>query len=279
MSHPVTSAPVMSPLERVACYVCGAKNDTVWARENGFTAVRCDGCGLVYVDPRPPLASIGAAARTGLHSGSSELDVVGNYGGEPRVGRYVKVLRDLYGAGYFHGAGERWLDYGCGFGEFLEALARESGGTLKLTGFEPNDVKAASARERGLDVSFDSQKLAARFHYISLLNVYSHLPNPPETFAELRERLEPGGELLVQTGNFAELERNEIPTGLDLPDHLSFAGERIALRVFEASGFRVQRIVRYPIFGRPRGFLERLLKKQREPRRGCAELWFRARRV
>jgi SAM-dependent methyltransferase len=265
-------------LESVACYVCGAKSDKVWARENGYTAVRCGDCGLVYVEPRPPLASISAAARTGVHQGANELDVVGSYGGEARVRHYGRVLRDLYGDGYFHGSGERWLDYGCGYGEFLEALGVASGGALKRFGYEPNDVKAASARERGLEVSFDSALLTQRFHYVSLLNVYSHLPNPPETLAELRERLEPGGEILLQTGNFAELERDVIPTSLDLPDHLSFAGERLLVRVFEAAGLRVERVIRYPNF-RPRpGFRERLGGKKRPPGHGPAELWLRGRR-
>ena len=191
----------------------------------------------------------------------------------------MRVLRDVYGDGYFHGSGERWLDYGSGYGEFLEALGRESGGTLSRFGYEPNDVKAASARERGLEVSFDAALLARSFHYISLLNVYSHLPNPPETLAELRERLEPGGELLLQTGNFAELERGEIPTSLDLPDHLSFAGERLLRRVFEKAGLRVERVVRYPIFRPRRPLGERLRGKKREPSRGCAELWLRGRRA
>lgn len=265
-------------LERVNCYVCGTRNERVWAQENGYTAVRCAECGLVYVDPRPPLESISKAAQTGLHEGQDRLDVVGSYGGAPRVRHYVRVLHDLYGPGYFYGSGERWLDYGCGYGEFLEALREESGKTLSLTGFEPNAIKSASARERGLDVGFESTTLERRFHYLSLLNVYSHLPNPLTTLAELREALEPGGELLLQTGNFAELEREEIPVRLDLPDHLSFAGERLVQRVFEASGFRVHRVVRYPLGPRPKGLRARF-RPQPPPARGWADLWIRARRA
>jgi 2-polyprenyl-3-methyl-5-hydroxy-6-metoxy-1,4-benzoquinol methylase len=264
----------MVTLERVACYVCGQQNDEVWARENGYAAVRCGHCGLVYVDPRPRLESISAAARTGFHDGADQLNVVGSYGGEPRVQRYVDILRDLYGEGYFYKSGESWLDYGCGYGEFLEALRKESGRSLRLTGLEPNEIKAASARERGLDVGFGPSKLTGRFHYISLLNVYSHLPSPPETLTELRERLEPGGELLIETGNFAELEREQIPTKLDLPDHLSFAGERLVRRVLEKAGFRMQKIIRYPMFPRPRGLRARLASPR--PSHACADLWIRA---
>jgi 2-polyprenyl-3-methyl-5-hydroxy-6-metoxy-1,4-benzoquinol methylase len=266
----------METLEAVRCYVCGKQNSEVWARENGHVAVRCGDCGLVYVDPRPRLENISAGARTGLHEGAGELNVIGSYGGEPRVRRYKDILRDLYGDGYFYKSGESWLDYGCGYGEFLEALRQESGGALKLTGLEPNEVKAASARQRGLDVSFDSSMLKRRFHYISLLNVYSHLPNPPETLAELAEGLEPGGEVLIETGNFAELEREQIPTSLDLPDHLSFAGERLLRRVLEKTGFRVQKVVRYPMFARPRGLRARLSAPK--PARGCSDMWIRASR-
>ncbi|HWP07067.1 MAG TPA: class I SAM-dependent methyltransferase [Polyangiaceae bacterium] len=272
----------MSPSEpaRVPCYVCGATAHAPWGTENGHYAVRCKDCGLVYVSPRPTLASISRAAQTGLHGGEQNLEVTGSYGGAKRHAHYLSRLADLFGAGYFHGSGERWLDVGAGFGELLETLAIASGGTLRTRGLEPNEAKAASARARHLDVSFtELSALGERFHYLSLLNVFSHLPDPPATLMELATVLEPGGELVLQTGNFAELERNEIPVPLELPDHLSFANERLLRRVLDKSGFTLVSIRSYPMYAAPRkrGVLRR--KSATAPERQPMDLWLRARRT
>ncbi len=39
-----------------------------WARENGFTAVKCLACGIVYVNPRPIISLIRQAVKTGVHT-------------------------------------------------------------------------------------------------------------------------------------------------------------------------------------------------------------------
>jgi len=262
----------------VACYLCGATAHTPWASENGYRAVRCRDCGLVYVSPRPAPESISRAAQTGMHGGERNLSVTGSYGGPKRHDHYLSRLSDLFGPGYFHGSGERWLDVGAGFGELLETLAIASGGTLRARGLEPNETKAASARARNLDVSFfEPTARGERFHYISLLNVFSHLPDPPSTLAELGQLLEPGGELVMQTGNFAELEQEEIPVPLELPDHLSFASERLLRRVLERSGYTLVAFRSYPMYPAPkrRALLQRSAPAvaEREP----LDLWLRAR--
>jgi SAM-dependent methyltransferase len=262
---------------QLPCYVCGSSESRPCASENGYQAVRCRDCGLVYVSPRPALESISRAAQTGLHAGEQELAVTGEYA-KTKVALYLRRLADLYGPGYFHGAGERWLDVGSGFGELLEALGQASGGTLRARGLEPNETKSASARERGLAVTFvELSELGERFHFISLLNVFSHLPDPPVTLARLRELLEPGGELLLQTGNFAELERSEIPVSLDLPDHLSFANERLLVRLLERAGFAVVGSRSYPMFPGKQSSRFGIKRTPSAPERQCLDLWLRAR--
>jgi len=263
----------------VPCYVCGSREHTPWASENGHQAVRCRDCGLVYVNPRPAPESISRAAQTGMHGGERNLAVTGAYGGPQRHEHYLSRLADLFGPGYFHGSGERWLDVGAGFGELLETLAIASGGTLRARGLEPNETKAASARERKLDVSFvELSALGQRFHYVSLLNVFSHLPDPPATLAELGDLLEPGGELVMQTGNFAELEPEEIPVPLDLPDHLSFGSERLLRRVLDRSGFTLVSLRSYAMY--PPRRRRTVLRQKAEPvvERQPLDLWLRARR-
>lgn len=262
-------------LENVGCYVCASNQSNLWAEENGFSARRCAECGLVYVSPRPTKDSISLAAQSGLHEGAQTIDETGQrHPGKLRT--YKKRLQALFEAGELRREGGAWLDIGCGFGEFIEALAEESEGRLTLVGSEPNERKAAAARARGLDVKFRAlPSEERRYSYVSLLNVFSHVPDPPELLRTLHELLLPGGQVILQTGNWAELERSEIPDALHLPDHLSFASERILRRLLETSGFEVERVLRLPMFRPP--LLKRLFSPHREPLGAC-DLWFRARK-
>ncbi len=268
-------SPPPAPLESVACYVCEATEHRPWAAENGFYAVRCKGCGLVYVNPRPTRKSISLAAQSGLHAGQTTTDETGAR--DPgKVKRYRERLRALYGtANLPDERGARWLDIGCGFGEFLEALGLESRGALLTVGSEPNERKASAARSRGLDVSFrDLASETMPYDFVSLLNVFSHLPAPPELLQQLRGNMHPGAELVLQTGNWAELERAAIPDRLHLPDHLSFGSEPILRRLLETSGFAVVSVLRYPMF-RPNWWAR--LSGKPAATGGACDLWFRAR--
>jgi SAM-dependent methyltransferase len=265
------------PMERVACYVCGEHRHQPWAQENGFHAVRCQGCGLVYVNPRPTRAAISRAAQSGLHEGAVTQDETGQRDAR-KVALYLERLGALYEPRELERRGGRWFDVGCGFGEFLEALVVESAGALGVVGSEPNERKAAAARARGLDVSFrDLNTEQAGYGFISLLNVFSHVPAPPELLDQRHGLLEPGGELVLETGNWAELERRQIKDRLHLPDHLSFASEALLRRLLEAAGFEVLSVMRYPMS--KASLLRRLLPAQfrAAPETTACDLWFRAR--
>ncbi|HKY37290.1 MAG TPA: methyltransferase domain-containing protein [Polyangiaceae bacterium] len=268
----------MRDLENVACYVCGITDSRPWAEENGFSAVRCVGCGLVYVNPRPTRSAISRAAQSGMHEGARTLDETGGRDGR-KVGAYRRRLQALFAPSELAQRGSRvWLDFGCGFGEFLEALQLESDGQLSLRGSEPNERKATAARARGFAVSFrDLAQEERRYAFISMLNVFSHLPDPPQLLALLRCLLLPAGELLLQTGNWAELERSAIRDRLHLPDHLSFASESIIRRLLDAAGFQLLSVQRYPMFSG--GFLRHLVptRFRAENTTQPCDLWFRAR--
>jgi hypothetical protein len=104
------------------------------------------------------------------------------------VPRYGRVLDDLFEGDLGHI--RSWLGVGCGHGETLLSLRLYSGGSIRLTGTEPNLEKQASARERDLDAGyFDIDSHQGRCDAISLLNVYSHLPDPPTFLQSLRALL------------------------------------------------------------------------------------------
>ena len=234
-----------TPFVVVACYFCGGSSGRPFATENGFTLLKCPGCGLLYVSPRPREQDIAESARQGLHPGNLQTTRRFFF---PHLWEYRGVLRDLYGAELT--AGHRtWLDVGCGHGEFLLALTRAAGRHVTAVGSDPNVHKQASARSRGLDVTFiPLDRHDRRYDCISLLNVYSHVPDPVAFLDVLRERLQPGGELVLQTGDISGLTPETMFRPMDLPDHLSFATEEIVTGLLRRKGFRVLALRKYPAF-------------------------------
>jgi len=231
----------------VTCYNCDSDESEFYAEENGYTLVRCPSCGLLYVNPRPDQHEIDQAHQCGVHQGESELDV--NRGFSPlQYESYLGKLRDLFGPELAQRE-SRWLDIGCGCGELLAALQQISNGRVRATGLEPNRNKRRTARERGLEVrTFAIEDHDQRYDFISLLNVYSHLPSPPDFLARCRDLLRPGGELLLETGDTAHLPPEEHYRPFQLPDHISFASETILVSLLQRCGFDVRTVLTYPAF-------------------------------
>ncbi len=232
-------------MEQVACYNCRKTQSSHYASENGFTLVKCCACGLLYVNPRPSTEAINEAHKLGVHRGAETIGTTGHYNFS-KISMYKKILADLYGQPAAF-SGKKWLDIGCGYGEFLLALKGFSKNGIIARGAEPNLRKLAADRRRGLDVGdFDLSSHEGQYDVVSLLNVYSHLPDPVSSIASWKQLLLPGGEILIQTGDTADLPLELHPKPLYLPDHLSFASERILTRILEESGFCVIGVHKYP---------------------------------
>lgn len=231
-------------MKTVDCYNCGEEKTKFYTEENGFALVKCDSCGLLYVKQRPDDMEISHAHKQGIHSGEKELDVKARFN-RGKIQQYLEVLDDLF-IGNF-GKINTWLDIGCGHGEFIIAVQKYSSGKIEIKGTEPNEYKQEMARKKGLNVTcFDISSHNEKYDAISLLNVYSHLTNPPDFIDSLKMLLTPGGELVLQTGDTADLDSKDHVRPFYLPDHLSFASEKIVTGILEKKGFDILKIKKYP---------------------------------
>lgn len=256
MSHAI-----QSDVEQIACPLCGGRQHTPWAQENGFAAVTCVGCGLIYVNPRPVSARIDDAVRTGAHSEDLHLDVRAHrVPGKIRM--YQRLIGSLFDDVMSAGRPIRWLDVGAGYGEVVEAVQGIAPAGSRVEGLEPMAPKAQAARALGLRVQEAYLRdLQDRYDFVSAINVFSHVPDFRGFLQEIRSVLDPGGEVLIETGNASDIgARSNFPDQLMLPDHLVFAGEAQMKRFLVEGGFEIVATHRLRIDG-PVHFLKTVVKR------------------
>ena len=231
------------------CPLCGNDDASPWARENGFEMGKCRICGLLYVNPRPSDAEISDSNRVGVHRGEDgALDVSSHYKASKKA-RYSKVIHELFGADWAEGKPISWLDVGAGYGEVVAAVRDIAPEGSTVSGIEPMQPKVRKAQEMGLPVTTQSlDDITGQFDVISLINVYSHVPDFLGFGEALAAKLNPGGVLFVETGNGADLaSRDQFPDLLYLPDHLVFTAPSQMRMTFDKIGLSLDRYEEKPV--------------------------------
>jgi SAM-dependent methyltransferase len=97
------------------------------------------------------------------------------------------------------GAPVRLLDFGCGYGEFLE-LCRQYG--YEAVGIDRAKERRKHARVGGIFASLDELLVEVgrrKFHVITLFETLEHLDDPRSTLEELTRHLVSGGILILET--------------------------------------------------------------------------------
>jgi len=233
----------------------GGLADRLCGTPGTWTLKRCDGCGLLLLDPRYPREHIARAYENySFHLG---LAPAGSSRPARGLARIVPLAYLAHAFGYDDGL-SRWrralarlavpypegpeavgfsvmylrpvpggevLDVGCGGGAFL-ARARSLG--WRVVGVEPDRRAVEVARAaHGLDVragTLEEQRFAAgRFDAVTSSHVIEHVHDPLEFLRECGRVLKPGGRIVVVTPNTESLGRRRLGAawiGLDPPRHL-----------------------------------------------------------
>lgn len=182
------------------CPACGqATLHRMLYEKNGCRVLRCDECGLGRTDASGFDPS---AYYTDDYFSGGRADGYADYrSAEPILRReFAHVLRFIR---RYKPTG-RLLEIGCAYGFFLQ----EARAHFDVQGIEIAAEAAAYARQSGLEVRqglADAATLAplGSFDVIVLLDVIEHLPDPAATMRLIAERLNPGGIVVMTTGDFA----------------------------------------------------------------------------
>jgi SAM-dependent methyltransferase len=169
--------------------------------KNGCDILQCADCGLGRAqasgfDP--------GAYYTGDYFSGGHADGYADYrGAEPVLRREFAHTADFIRT---YRAGGRLLDVGCAYGFFLQEAKR----FYDVAGIELAEDAAAHARANGLHVisgvaDEDTLAMLGMMDVIVLLDVIEHLPDPHGTLQLCARHLNPGGIIVITTGDFASL--------------------------------------------------------------------------
>jgi 2-polyprenyl-3-methyl-5-hydroxy-6-metoxy-1,4-benzoquinol methylase len=242
-------------MEIVSCNLCRSTNYTLLyqipdllmdKKDELFSLVKCDHCGLIYQNPRPTQREIEhyyPQEYEPYYQERSEnwiVKKVNRYGIEKRC----RIINSLPGIK----KGGNLLDIGCSTGLFLNELQQT--GIWKVSGIEPNEFAAHIARERFKLKVFigslsETNYPTGFFDVVTLWDVLEHLPDPADTLNEISRITKPQGYLVMRIPNYDSLDSilfGSAWAGLDLPRHYYVFSRQNIRQFIEKKDFVIKKI-------------------------------------
>jgi len=226
----------------IPCAVCGSVNSRPIIQKFGFPIARCQKCGLVYANPRMPAEAILARYSPDYfwneylpaHNARDGVFKLEDF--DAQYGALLKLIQTSAG-----GRG-KLLEIGTGAGFFLKAAQRAG---WQTQGLELSAEAAAFARERlGLTIAQlpaeQLGELPETFDVVVMFEVIEHLFDPRRVLELIRQRLRPGGALVLSTPNFNALSRIALGNSwavLTPGEHLYYFTRDSLQALLRAAGF------------------------------------------
>lgn len=243
-----TAAATSAEVANAAPLPCPACGETAEQRlrfhVNGCDILQCKACGLGRTEAAAfdPDAYYTEDYFSGRHS-----DGYSDYrGAEPVLRR--EFARSVDFVRRFRADG-RLLELGCAYGFFL---AEAAAGGFAVNGIELAQDAVEHCRRSGLDVLHgvaDAANLRriGPVDVVVLLDVIEHLPDPRETLALCCEQLNPGGIIMITTGDFGSPAAKLTGAKWRLmtpPQHLWFFTQASMQRMADSLGLAVEHLDR-----------------------------------
>ena len=202
-----------------------------------WNLMRCENCGLLFIDPQPDWDKLSAHYPKNYHAylrkETKITTSLREFGLRNRVKSIVGKTTVPKG---------KLLDVGCATGDFLHAF--QTAANWDVVGLEIVPEAAAAARAKGLTIlekNLEDANLEGNsFDVITLWDVLEHMPKPAKVLELCYDLLRPGGMLVLKCpdpeGREASMfQENWI--GYEAPQHLFAFPKPVLLKKLQGIGF------------------------------------------
>ena len=244
--------------EYIECPVCGISNEEEFVVSNDYRIVKCNGCGLLYVNPRPTSSNMSKYFKEEYIKDDERVDRDFVSLREPSLRREAAAIRRLLPQG------GRLLDVGAASGAFLANFIGQA--AWQLEGVEPSSVAAQFAADRyGLKVHtgyLNDLKLETEsYDVVTCLDTFYYLPYPNDDLKTIHRILKLGGllaceipglrfRLMKNTGPICWL-LYKVPARLNAGEHLFYYSAETLSHLLQAHGFSLieRHAEQSPVYG------------------------------
>jgi len=236
----------------VKCCICESNNATVIGNgqdfeyhtsNKTFSVMRCNSCGLVYLNPRPVISEFKRIYPPSYHAYNfSENNFGFPYKVRSRIETW-RLLNDCRGLP----DNARILDVGCGDGFHLSLLAKAGKKTWSLEGVDIDQHAVKAARLKGLNVHVGTLEEVdlpeENYDLVFMIMTIEHLERPDRTVYRIKRLLKKGGRLIIVTDNTNSVDfdffKKHYWGGYHFPRHWNLFSREPLKRLAKKTGLEV----------------------------------------
>ncbi len=239
-------------LTEVQCCVCESddarkigtgKDFEYHTSPDSFSAVQCNLCGLVYLNPRPEVSEFERIYPANYHAfdfSEEDFGIVYKIRSRLEAKRVLSWCRGL-------NDDARIIDTGCGDGFHLSLLEKYGNKNWTLEGIDIDKRAAKMAEDKGLKVHVGSidrvDLLENSFDLAIMVQTIEHVAEPAGVLRAVRKLLKPGGKVVVVTDNTDSFDfrlfKNSHWGGYHFPRHWNLFNKGSLTKLAEKTGFEV----------------------------------------
>lgn len=239
-------------LTSVQCCVCetddarkiGAGEDFEYRTSPDiFSAMQCNTCELVYLNPRPSVSEFDRIYPPNYHAfdfSEEDFGFVHKIRSRLEAKRLLEWCQELPDDA-------RILDVGCGDGFHLRLLRQYGKKSWQLEGVDISRQAVEAAEKSGLKVHPGSVEEIGlpknKYDLAFMIQTIEHVEKPDAVLSAVREILKPNGRLVIVTDNTGSIDfgffKKSYWGGYHFPRHWNLFNKKSLTKLAEKTGFKI----------------------------------------